>query len=105
MLIVKGRPSTQPIERPIHRGEPAMSSVEPAEYTSILETIRHWPPDARRGLMNDVLKTLVEETPALSPRGLSAAQVVGLLRTSGPAPTDEECDQILEEERMRKYGQ
>ena len=37
---------------------PAMATVEPTEYTTILETIRHWPPDVRRGLMNDVLKTL-----------------------------------------------
>ncbi len=80
-----------------------MASVEPAEYATILETVRHWPPDARRDLMNDVLKTLVEERPAPSPRGFSADQAVGLLRTSGPAPTDEECDRILEEELMKKY--
>ena len=27
-----------------------MSSIEPAEYQTILETIRHWPPEARRDL-------------------------------------------------------
>lgn len=67
-----------------------MASVEPAEFAAVLEPIRHWPPDARRDLMNDVLKTLVEERPAPSPRGFSADQAVGLLRTSGPARSQSE---------------
>ncbi len=58
-----------------------MAIVEPAEYATILGTVRHWPPDARRGLVNDVLNTLAVERPALSPRGFSADEVVGLLRT------------------------
>jgi hypothetical protein len=31
-------------------------------------------------------------------------QVVGVARPDGPAPNDDECERILETERMRKYG-
>jgi hypothetical protein len=30
--------------------------------------------------------------------------VVGLLQTDVPAPDDEECGRIVEQERARKYG-
>ncbi len=35
----------------------------------------------------------------------SLADLVGILETDKPPPTDEDVEQILEEERMRKYGQ
>jgi hypothetical protein len=31
-------------------------------------------------------------------------QVIGMLRPEGPTPTDAECEQIIEDERLRKYG-
>jgi hypothetical protein len=81
-----------------------MSSVEPSEYHTILETVRHWPPEARRDLLRDVRKTLDDERPARPTRGFSADEVIRLLKSDRPAPTDEECDRILEEELMRKHG-
>ncbi len=80
-----------------------MASVEPVEYAAILETVRQWPPDTRRGFINDVAKSLDVEKSTRSPRGFSADQVVGLLKTYSPAPTDEECDRILEEELIKKH--
>ena len=45
------------------------------------------------------------ETPSIAepPRTMSLDQVIGLLKTNGPPPTDEECERIIEEERMGKY--
>ena len=37
-------------------------------------------------------------------RRMSPGQVIGLLKTEAPAPTDAECERIVEEERLRKYG-
>jgi hypothetical protein len=81
-----------------------MRSVESAEYREVFETIRGWPPEARRNLLRDVSRTLDEGGAALSTRGYSADEVMRILGPAAPAPTDEECDRILEEELMRKYG-
>ena len=40
------------------------NSVAPAEYHDVFQTIRQWPPEARRDLLRDVLKTLHDERPA-----------------------------------------
>jgi hypothetical protein len=80
-----------------------MNRVEPAEYHNIFETIRHWPPEARRDLLRDVRKTLADDRPSRSTRGFSADEAIELLRSDHPATTDEECQRILEEELMRKY--
>ena len=81
-----------------------MNSVEPAEYHDVFETVRQWPPEARRDLLRDVLKTLHDERPPRPTRGFSADEVIRLLKSDQPAPTDEECDRILEEELMKKYS-
>ena len=81
-----------------------MNSVGPAEYRDVFETIRQWPPAARRDLLRDVTSTLDEERPARPTRGYSADEVIRTLKPGRPAPGDEECDRILEEELMRKYG-
>lgn len=81
-----------------------MTSVEPAKYHDVFETVRQWPAEARRDLLRDVLKTLDDEQPPRPTRGFSADQVIQLLHSNFPAPTDEECDRILEEELMKKYS-
>lgn len=102
-----------------------MASVEPAEYTTILETIRHWPPDVRRELVRELVKSLATpqvagaiggrpvveatgmETPDVGvadrPAEKTLADLVGLLRGDQPPPTDEEVECILGEERMKKH--
>ncbi len=81
-----------------------MNNVEPAEYHHVFETIRQWPPEARRDLVRDVEQMLEGERPMRPTRGFLADDTIRLLRTGRPAPTDEECERILEEELMRKYG-
>ena len=80
-----------------------MNRVEPGDYHDVFETVRQWPAEARRDLLRDVLKTFHDERPSRPTRGFSADQVIRLLRSEQPAPTDEECDRILEEELMKKY--
>jgi hypothetical protein len=82
-----------------------MNNVEPAVYHNVFDTIRSWPPEARRDLIRDVSRTLDEERPVRPRRGYSADEVIRTLKPDRPAPSDEECDRILEEELMRKYGQ
>jgi predicted DNA-binding antitoxin AbrB/MazE fold protein len=42
------------------------------------------------------------EAPPTRPRSLR--DLLGLLETDGPPPTDEECERLLAAELLRKYG-
>ena len=64
---------------------------------------RYLPLPMRITLARRILETT--ETPSIAepPRTMSLDEVIGLLKTNGPPPTDEECERIIEEERMGKY--
>jgi hypothetical protein len=81
-----------------------MTTAESSEMVDVLNRVKDWPPDMRMALARRLLDTA--ERPAIlePPRTLSLDQVIGILKTDAPAPTDDECDRIIEEERMRKYG-
>ncbi len=80
------------------------NSVAQSEYHDVFQKVRQWPPEARRDLLRDVLKTFHDERPPCPTRGFSADQVIQLLRSDQPAPTDEECNRILEDELIKKYA-
>jgi hypothetical protein len=81
-----------------------MTAAESSEMVDVLNRVRDWPLDMRMALARRILETA--ERPAIlePPRTLSLDQVIGILKTDAPAPTDDECERIIEEERMRKYG-
>lgn len=82
-----------------------MSTAEANEMADILNRVKSWPVPSRIELARHILET-VEGRPAVEPppRSRPVSDLVGLLRADGPAPTDEEVEQIIEEERLRKYG-
>jgi hypothetical protein len=82
-----------------------MSTVESSELVDVLSRVKDWSPALRITLARRILESLerqpvVERPPMLIPLD----QVYGMLKTDAPPPTDEECDRIIEEERMRKCG-
>jgi hypothetical protein len=81
-----------------------MSTSEFPDISDVLERVRTWTPGMRIMLARKVLETL--ESPAISepPRSMLLDDVIGLLHTDKPAPNDEECERIVEQERVRKYG-
>jgi hypothetical protein len=81
-----------------------MSATQNEEISDVFNRVKDWPLDMRITLARRILETT--EVPAIAepPRTLSLDQVIGVLKTGGPAPTDEECERIIDEERMRKYG-
>ena len=110
----------------------AMVVSQTPEFTDVLNRVTSWPPQLRITLARQVLES-VEATPDTEPSTLAGAlvskqrvaellqglpapkigvppktllldQVIGLLRPDGPSPTDAECEQILEDERLRKYA-
>jgi hypothetical protein len=78
--------------------------IEVKGRIGIGEVEKSWPFDMRITLARRILETA--EAPAIPepPRTMSLDQVIGILKTDAPPPTDEECERIVDEERMRKYG-
>lgn len=84
------------------RGE--MDTVERGNYDSVLQTIRQWPVEKRFALIRDVIDTLERDAFPSQPRRKTLKRALGLLTTSGPAPSAAEIQQWLDEHRMEKYG-
>jgi hypothetical protein len=86
-----------------------MSTAEATELTDVLNRVNAWPTTLRITLARKILESLDDaEGPAPLPpaktRGLSAAEVQGLLRTDRPPPDDETVDRWIDECRTEKYG-
>ena len=84
-----------------------MIKPETSQMTDIVERVKSWPATVRVTLARRILET-IETLPILEatkrPRGPSAAEVATMFKSDKPAPSDEECQQILEEELIRKYA-
>jgi hypothetical protein len=63
--------------------------------------IKDWPEDMRSSLAAKILISLKDES--ATPRR-SLSDLVGILATVQPPPTDADISRILEEERARKYS-
>jgi len=80
-----------------------MTAAELTELGQIVERIKPWPAALRITLAKRILDGLLEAKP-VSARGLTAEEVMARLPTVSPAPTDEECKQILLEELLKKHS-
>jgi len=86
-----------------------MSTSEATELTDVLNRVKTWPTTLRITLAHKILESLDQAEGLAAPpppktRGLSAADVQGLLRTDRPPPDDETVKQWIDEHRMEKYG-
>ena len=81
-----------------------MSTIDSRDIADVLERVRAWTPGMRIVLARKVLETLESASISEPPRSMLLDDVVGLLRTDEPPPDDDECDRIVEQERVRKYG-
>jgi len=88
-----------------------MSGTATDDVAEVMDRVKHWPSPMRIALARRILESLeasgegefAPPPPTTRPlRGVSAAAAAGLLRTDRPPLTDEECRQIVEEERWRK---
>jgi hypothetical protein len=79
-----------------------MSVMETNEIVEILDRVKSWSA-ARIALARRILESL--EAPQVSepPRTKSLKDIVGLLKTDAPPPSDEECRNIRDEELIKKY--
>jgi len=81
-----------------------MSVVERDPMSEVLDRVNTWSPAQGITLAWRILESLEARPISELPTTRSLKDLVGLLKTDAPPPTDEECRNILEEELMRKYG-
>ena len=60
-----------------------------------------WPP--RDEMAERFLEMIGAQPGTAPPRNRSLKDLLGILKTDAPAPTDEECRAILEEEVIKKH--
>jgi hypothetical protein len=76
------------------------------DLTSIWLEVSHWPPDRRLALATRILQSLQQDersAGAPSERQEALRQLIGIWKTGQP-PDDRQVKQIVEQERMKKYG-
>lgn len=74
------------------------------EMFEVLDRVRTWDTEMRIDLARRILETVVPARPLKPAQTMSLDEVIGILKTDAPPPTDEECKKIVEEERLKKYG-
>lgn len=81
-----------------------MSAPVAPQVQAVLNQVSSWPAESRFELAQQILQSLPRRRISKPPMTMKLEDVIGILATDAPPPTDEECERILEEERMRKYG-
>ena len=80
-----------------------MISINRDELQKVVASVVDWPVHDRITLARKILET-VEDIATPVSRGLRGEEVIKLFNIPQPAPDDDECDRIVEEGRLRKYG-
>ena len=74
------------------------------EMFEVLNCVRTWEPEVRIDLARRILETVVPEQILPPPQTMTLEEIQAIMKTDKRPPTDEECQKILEEERLKKYG-
>ena len=80
-----------------------MSLMESEPISVVWEQIKTWPPSRRITLARWILESLESPETGTAPSRKSLRNLLGLLKTDTPPPTDEDCQRILEEELIKKH--
>ena len=76
------------------------------DYASIWREVSAWPPEQRLALATRLLESVErhrELAAAPKERQEALRQLIGIWKTEQP-PSDAEVEQILEQERLKKYA-
>jgi hypothetical protein len=80
-----------------------VSSNDDHEISDILERVKAWTPAMRMELVRRILETLDPASVSVPAKRMTLDDVVGLIKTDSPAPDDDQCEEIIAEERLKKY--
>ena len=76
--------------------------MESPEVQEILNRVRAWPRTQRMTLAHRILADAAPDPS--DTRGKAVQEVVGMLKVTGPAPSDRECEEALEDELLRRFS-
>jgi hypothetical protein len=76
--------------------------VRQNEIVEILGRVDEWPPEDRVALAYQILRDMRVKT-LIDPPRHTLETALGLGRGSGPAPTDEQVEQLMLDHRSEKY--
>jgi hypothetical protein len=74
-----------------------------ARIDELVDEVRSWSRTDRMALIRELLHASDEPDISVPPMTIPLDQVLGMLKSDGPPPTDEECQRIVEEVRTRRY--
>lgn len=75
-----------------------MNVMEAEPISEVWEPVKTWTPSRRIALARRILESLEALEIGVTPPRKPLRDLLGLLRTDAPPPTDVECQRILEEE-------
>ena len=78
--------------------------MDAEQIYEILNRVRTWDAKMRIDLARQILETVVPPQPSLPAQTMTLEEVQAIMKTDKRPPTDEECEKILEEKRLKKYG-
>ena len=81
-----------------------MSAVPIDPIGEVLSRVSDWPSREGLVLVQQILQTLPRDLGARPPERNERQNLLGLLQAECPPPSEEECERLLEEELLRKYG-
>ena len=81
--------------------EKVMDAMLMHDFEDIWRRVKDWPEDLRALLASKILSSQQGES-ALPRKAI--AELVGILSSDSPPPSDEDVRRIVEEERMRRLG-
>lgn len=71
---------------------------------TILQAIQLWPREQQLALAREIALGVADDERPAAPRRGSWRDLIGILATDQPPPTDDEIKRWHEERRMEKYG-
>lgn len=80
-----------------------MSASGSSDIEEVLDQLRNWSASDRIRLARRILESVEGGASGGPARARSPRDLLGLLRTAGPPPGDDECQAILDEELIRKH--
>ena len=78
--------------------------MDAEQIFEILNRVRTLDIKMRIDLARQILETVVPPQPPFPPKTMTLEEIQAIMKTDKRPPTDEECQKILEEERLKKYG-
>ncbi len=80
-----------------------MSVVESGKIEGLIDQLKTWPSSDRLRLARMILETLEGGTPEGPPPARTLKDILGMLKSDTPPPTDEESRTMLEDELIKKH--